>query len=152
MFKTTLYGWCNRRSNKFSIIVYGHVRKRAAYHPPPQWDLMYVFDRNGGIKQWSDMKGRLDSARSAVTIDNSPMTMRIVFWVVFEKDRILDGQLSSAIWDRDLRFCLFFRRAQSQISLCNFRELSEKCIAIRDANETRHRIFADARRDLWFDF
>ena len=29
----------------------GHVRKRAAYHPPPQWDLMYVFDRNGGIKQ-----------------------------------------------------------------------------------------------------
>ena len=46
----------------------GHVRKRAAYHPPPQWDLMYVFDRNGGIKQGSNMNGQLDSARSAVTI------------------------------------------------------------------------------------
>jgi len=36
------------------------VRKRGAYHPPPQRDLMLVFDRNGGNKIRCDMKKRLD--------------------------------------------------------------------------------------------
>ena len=39
-----------------------HVCKQAAYHLPPQRDLTYVFDHNGGIKQRSDMNRRLGSA------------------------------------------------------------------------------------------
>lgn len=39
-----------------------HVCKQAAYHLPPQRDLTYVFDRNGGTKQRSDMNRQLDSA------------------------------------------------------------------------------------------
>ena len=34
----------------------GDVRKRAAYHPTSQKDLQYVFDRNGGTKQQTDME------------------------------------------------------------------------------------------------
>ena len=40
----------------------GSVRKRAAYHPPPQRDLQYVFDRNGGTKQGSNLERRFDRA------------------------------------------------------------------------------------------
>ena len=36
-----------------------NVCKQAAYHPPPQRDLMYVFDRNGGMKQQSNMSRQL---------------------------------------------------------------------------------------------
>ena len=38
------------------------IRKRAAYHPPPQRDLQYVFDRNGGMKQGSRLERRFDLA------------------------------------------------------------------------------------------
>ena len=44
------------------------VRKRAAYHPPPQRDLLYVFDWNGGTKQRTDMSRRLDLAVEEGTI------------------------------------------------------------------------------------
>ena len=44
------------------------IRKRAAYHPPPQRDLRYVFDRNGGTKQRTDMEQRLDHAVETGTI------------------------------------------------------------------------------------
>ena len=45
------------------------VRRRAAYHPPPQKDLQYVFDRNnGGIKQRTDMEQKLDRAVETGTI------------------------------------------------------------------------------------
>ena len=38
------------------------VRKRAAYHPPPQRDLQYVFDQNGGTKQGTRLERRFDLA------------------------------------------------------------------------------------------
>ena len=44
------------------------VRKRAAYHPPPQRDLQYVFDRNGGTKQGTNLERRLDRAVETGTI------------------------------------------------------------------------------------
>ena len=45
------------------------VRRRVAYHPPPQKDIHYVFDRNnGGIKQRTDMEQKLDSAVETGTI------------------------------------------------------------------------------------
>ena len=44
------------------------VRKRAAYHPPPQRDLRYVFNRNGGSKQRTDMSRQLDLAVEQGTI------------------------------------------------------------------------------------
>ena len=44
------------------------VRKQAAYHPPPQRDLQYVFNRNGGTKQRTDMSRRLDHAVETGTI------------------------------------------------------------------------------------
>ena len=30
------------------------VQKRAAYHSLPQWDILYAFDCNGGIKQQTE--------------------------------------------------------------------------------------------------
>ena len=36
------------------------IRKRAAYHPPPQRDLMFVFDHNGGTKHRTYMDRGLD--------------------------------------------------------------------------------------------
>ena len=45
-----------------------NVRRRAAYHPPPQRDLQYVFDRNGGTKQRTDLSRRLDLAVEEGTI------------------------------------------------------------------------------------
>ena len=44
------------------------IRKRSAYHPPPQRDLQYVFDRNGGTKQRTDLSRRLDLAVETGTI------------------------------------------------------------------------------------
>ena len=41
---------------------------RAAYHPPPQRDLQYVFNQNGGIKQWADMEQPLDKDAKEGTI------------------------------------------------------------------------------------
>ena len=38
------------------------------YHPPPQRDLQYVFDRNGGTKQRTDLSRRLDLAVEEGTI------------------------------------------------------------------------------------
>ena len=38
----------------------GDVRRRAVYHLPAQRDLQYVFDRNGGVKQRTDMDRRFD--------------------------------------------------------------------------------------------
>ena len=47
----------------------GGARKRAAYHHlPPQRDLQYVFDRNGGTKQRTDMEQRLDKDANEGTI------------------------------------------------------------------------------------
>ena len=45
-----------------------NVRRRAAYHPPPQRDLQYVFNRNGGTKRRIDMEQRLDCAVETGTI------------------------------------------------------------------------------------
>ena len=36
----------------------GGIRKRAAYHPPPEKDLQYVFDRNEGTKQGANLERR----------------------------------------------------------------------------------------------
>ena len=47
-----------------------NVRKRAPYHPPPQRDLLYVFDRNGGTKQRTDLSRRLDRAVETGTIQS----------------------------------------------------------------------------------
>ena len=46
----------------------GDVRRRAAYHPPAQRDLQYVFDRNGEVKQRTDMDRRFDLAVETGTI------------------------------------------------------------------------------------
>ena len=46
----------------------GDVQKRVAYHPPPQKDLHYVFDWNGGTKQQTDMEQQLDLAVEPGTI------------------------------------------------------------------------------------
>ena len=40
----------------------GDVHRRAAYHPPQQRNLQYVFNRNGGSKQRTDMDRRFDLA------------------------------------------------------------------------------------------
>ena len=45
-----------------------NIRRRAAYHPPPQRNLQYVFDQNGGTKQRTDMSRRLDLAVEEGTI------------------------------------------------------------------------------------
>ena len=45
-----------------------NVRRRAAFHPPAQRDLQYVFDRNGGTKKRTDMSRRLDLAVEQGTI------------------------------------------------------------------------------------
>ena len=53
----------------YSLLQAGEgVRKRSAYHPPPQRDLQYVFDRNGGTKQRTDLSRRLDLAVETGTI------------------------------------------------------------------------------------
>ena len=44
------------------------VRKRAAYHPPPQRDLQYVFDQNGGTKQGTRLERRFDLAAEQGTL------------------------------------------------------------------------------------
>ena len=47
----------------------GDIRKWAAYyHPSPQRNLQYVFDQNGGTKQWTDMDRQLDLAVEEGTI------------------------------------------------------------------------------------
>ena len=68
--KTKLIDWSHcqwMKPSKNLHILYclqggGSVRKRAAYHPPPQRDLRYVFDRNGGTKQGSNLERRFDRA------------------------------------------------------------------------------------------
>ena len=45
-----------------------NVRKRAAYHPPAQRDLQYVFDQNGGTKQGTRLERRFDLAVEEGTI------------------------------------------------------------------------------------
>ena len=44
------------------------VRRRVAYHLPPQRDLMFVFDCNGGTKQQTDMEQKLERAVETETI------------------------------------------------------------------------------------
>ena len=46
----------------------GGVRRRAAYHPPAQRDLQYVFDRIGEVKQRTDMDRWFDLAAEEGTI------------------------------------------------------------------------------------
>ena len=55
----------------------GGVRKQAAYHPPPQRNLQYVFDQNGGTKQRTDMDRRLDLAVEEETIQPDHAVERI---------------------------------------------------------------------------
>ena len=45
-----------------------NVRKQAPYHPPPQRDLLCVFDQNGGTKQGTRLERRFDLAVEEGTI------------------------------------------------------------------------------------
>jgi hypothetical protein len=43
----------------YSLLQVGDgIRKRVAYHPPPEKDLRYVFDRNEGTKQGANLERR----------------------------------------------------------------------------------------------
>ena len=44
------------------------VQKRVTYHPPPQRDLMFAFNQNGGTKRRTDMDRRFDLAVETGTI------------------------------------------------------------------------------------
>ena len=55
-----------------------NVRRRAAYHPPPQRDLQYVFDRNGGTKQGSRLEQRFDRAVEEGTIQPAPTAVESI--------------------------------------------------------------------------
>ena len=55
------------------------IRKRAAYHPPPQRDLQYVFDQNGGgTKQGSRLERRFDLAVEEGTIQPAPTAVESI--------------------------------------------------------------------------
>ena len=57
----------------------GNVRRRAAYHPPPQRDLQYVlFDRNGGTKQGTRLERRFDLAVEEGTIQPAPTAVESI--------------------------------------------------------------------------
>ena len=61
----TLY-FMNANTNK--IKTGGDVRKQAAYHPPPQQDLQFVFNCNEGVKQQSNLDRWLDNDVETGTI------------------------------------------------------------------------------------
>ena len=50
------------------IFIFSCVRRRVAYHLPPQRDLMFMFDCNGGTKQWTDTEQKLERAVETGTI------------------------------------------------------------------------------------
>ena len=53
----------------YSLLQSGEgVRKKSVFHPPPQRNLQYVFDCNGGVKQRSNMDRRLDCDAKEGTI------------------------------------------------------------------------------------
>ena len=54
------------------------VRKRAAYHPPPQRDLQYVFDQNGGTKQGTRLERRFNLAVEEGTIQPAPTAVESI--------------------------------------------------------------------------
>ena len=58
----------NEELTYFFFLFCGDIRRRAAYHPPPERDLRYVFDQNGGTKQGTRLERRLDLAVETGTI------------------------------------------------------------------------------------
>ena len=65
----------------------GSVRKRAAFHPPPQRDLQYVFDQNGGTKQRTDLERRLDLAVETGTIQLAATAVESVESITVQRAR-----------------------------------------------------------------
>ena len=105
------------------------VRKRAAYHPPPQRDLRSVFDQNGGTKQRTDLERRLDLAVETGTIQLAATAVESVESITVQRARF-NRRKRKYSWLEHHSVCNIYR------GRCNWENCPGRTRTTKEANRS----------------